>query len=50
MNENYEFNKILVEKIKTTIRLGLSPRHVPNIILKISEIPVFLKFSLKLTV
>ena len=44
MNENYEFNKSLVEKVKTTIRLGLSPRHVPNIILKITEIPVFFKF------
>jgi acetoacetyl-CoA synthetase len=28
-----------VNKIKTTIRSKLSPRHVPNIILQINEIP-----------
>lgn len=40
LNENYQFDKSLIDKIKMKIRLSLSPRHVPNIILQINEIPV----------
>ena len=36
---NFEFNKILVDKIKSHIRKSLSPRHVPAIVLEISQIP-----------
>lgn len=39
LKENQSFNKILVDKIKTKIRGSLSARHVPNLILQISEIP-----------
>ena len=40
LKPNVEFNKQLVDKIKALIRNKLSPRHVPNIILQISQIPV----------
>ena len=37
---NFELNKAFVDKIKSTIRQSLSPRHVPSVILPIKEIPV----------
>jgi acetoacetyl-CoA synthetase len=39
INETFEFNKDLCDRIKTKIRNCLSPRHVPNLILPIEEIP-----------
>ena len=47
VKQNYEFNKVLIDKIKTKIRSSLSPRHVPSIILPINEIPVSVLFSLQ---
>ena len=39
MNEGFSFDKALVDKVKAKIRLELSPRHVPGLILQIAEIP-----------
>lgn len=45
INSNYKFNDELLNKIKSEIRMKLSARHVPAIILSINEIPVRLIFS-----
>ena len=45
LKQDYEFNQTLVDKIKTKIRTSLSARHVPNLILPITEIPVHLKLN-----
>jgi acetoacetyl-CoA synthetase len=39
LNEGVEFNKTLVDRVKAKIRADLSPRHVPNVVLPIAEIP-----------
>ena len=39
LNENYPFNEQLVIKIKKAIKQNCSPRHVPEIVLKINDIP-----------
>jgi acetoacetyl-CoA synthetase len=39
MNKNYTLNKELVQKIKTNIRTSASPRHVPNKIIEVNDIP-----------
>ena len=40
LKQNFELNKIFIDKIKTKIRNFLSPRHVPSIVLPLNEIPV----------
>jgi acetoacetyl-CoA synthetase len=40
LREDCEFGQKIQEKIRRTIRSNCSPRHVPNIILPISAIPV----------
>lgn len=40
MSNGYKFNEALVKKVKTAIRMELSARHVPALILEISDIPV----------
>lgn len=39
LKPGHDFNEALVNKVKTKIRTSLSPRHVPNIVCSISEIP-----------
>ncbi|MEC9375372.1 MAG: acetoacetate--CoA ligase [Pseudomonadota bacterium] len=39
LSEGICFDKLLQEKIRNAIRLNASPRHVPAIILEVSEIP-----------
>ncbi|KAG9487604.1 hypothetical protein GDO78_007434 [Eleutherodactylus coqui] len=39
MNNNYTFNSDLVKKIKDCIRVALSARHVPSLILETKDIP-----------
>ena len=39
MNQNYKFNDKLVKKIKSQIKINASPRHVPNKILNVKDIP-----------
>ena len=39
LKEGYTFDKNIVDKIKITIRTGLSARHVPGLILEVKEIP-----------
>ncbi len=39
MNKNYKFNNELIRKIKIQIRTNASPRHVPNKILNVNDIP-----------
>ena len=36
----FELSETFVDKIKSLIRLSLSPRHVPSLVLPIKEIPV----------
>lgn len=40
MAEGYQFNEKFVSKIRSDIRLKLSARHVPAVILPIKDIPV----------
>jgi acetoacetyl-CoA synthetase len=40
MENGFQFSQQIVDKIKSEIRLKLSPRHVPAVILEISDIPV----------
>lgn len=40
MNESFELNEQLIEKIKSEIRNKLSPRHIPALILQVYDIPV----------
>ena len=39
LKKDKDFNKDLIDKIKYSIRIGLSPRHVPSIVLEIKDIP-----------
>jgi acetoacetyl-CoA synthetase len=39
LREDIEFNETIKKKISTKIRTALSPRHVPDVIYAISEIP-----------
>jgi len=39
MNKNFKFNDKLVKKIKSQIKINASPRHVPNKILNVKDIP-----------
>ncbi len=39
MNQNYKLNNKLIKKIKTQIKINASPRHVPNKILGVKDIP-----------
>ena len=39
MNQNYKFNDKLIKKIKSQIKINASPRHVPNKILNVKDIP-----------
>lgn len=40
MSNGYKFSEGLVKKVQSAIRTGLSARHVPALILEISDIPV----------
>ena len=42
LRPNTVFNKELSDKVKLVIRTKLSPRHVPNLVIEIQEIPVSL--------
>ena len=39
MNKNYIINDILIKKIKQQIKISVSPRHVPNKIIVVKDIP-----------
>ncbi len=39
MNHNYPLNEDLIIRIKSQIRINASPRHTPNKILKVKDIP-----------
>jgi acetoacetyl-CoA synthetase len=39
LNSGYELTEALIQKIKTSIRKGCSPRHVPAVIKQVSGIP-----------
>ena len=39
LKNGFKLDEILVEKIKTNIRLSTTPRHVPTIIKQVNEIP-----------
>lgn len=39
LNEGYQLDQHLIDKIKTRIKEGATPRHVPKLILQIDEIP-----------
>ena len=39
MNQNYQLNEDLIIRIKSQIRINASPRHTPNKILKVKDIP-----------
>ena len=39
MNKNFHINDTLKEKIKKKIRVNASPRHVPNKIIAVKDIP-----------
>ena len=39
MNKNYKLNQKLIKRIKIQIRTNASPRHVPNKILSVNDIP-----------
>ncbi len=39
MNKNHTLNEGLIERIKTNIRTSASPRHVPNKIIQVEDIP-----------
>ena len=39
MNQNYQLNNELIRRIKIQIRTNASPRHVPNKILNVKDIP-----------
>ena len=39
MNPGYELTDDLAQKIKTTIRQAFSPRHVPDVVLAVPDIP-----------
>ena len=39
MNKNYKLNNKLIKRIKIQIRTNASPRHVPNKILNVNDIP-----------
>ena len=39
MNQNYKFNDELIKSIKLKIKTNVSPRHVPNKILNVKDIP-----------
>ena len=41
MKDGHNFDEKLVTKVKNKIRENLSPRHVPALVLEISEIPVY---------
>jgi acetoacetyl-CoA synthetase len=39
MNNGHEFSDALIGKIKTVLRTSYSPRHVPDAILAVPDIP-----------
>ena len=39
MNQNYQLNEDLIIRIKSQIRTNASPRHIPNKILQVKDIP-----------
>jgi acetoacetyl-CoA synthetase len=39
LREGAEFNTDLEQRIRTIIRAGTSPRHVPDVILPVADIP-----------
>ena len=39
LNSNYEFNEQLLSKLKTQIRKNASPRHVPDKVIVVNDIP-----------
>ena len=39
INNQYQFNQSLIERIKKKIRSEASPRHVPSKVIKVSDIP-----------
>ena len=39
MNQNYQLNNELIERIKIQIRTNTSPRHVPSKIINVKDIP-----------
>ena len=39
MNQNYKFNDELIKNIQLKIRINVSPRHVPNKIINVKDIP-----------
>ena len=39
LKQNYKLNKDLIKKIKLQIKINASPRHVPNKILTVKDIP-----------
>ncbi|XP_054166968.1 acetoacetyl-CoA synthetase-like [Oppia nitens] len=39
MKADFDFNKTIVDKIRTEIRNRLSPRHIPAVILQVTDIP-----------
>ena len=39
INNHYQFNQSLIERIKKKIRSEASPRHVPSKVIKVSDIP-----------
>lgn len=43
MNNNYTFGSGLVKRIRDSIRIALSARHVPALILETKDIPVSIK-------
>ncbi|PIO41122.1 hypothetical protein AB205_0121980, partial [Aquarana catesbeiana] len=43
MNNNYAFGNDLVKRIRDSIRIALSARHVPALILETKDIPVSIK-------
>ena len=40
MRKNIKFNQIIIKKIKNKIAQLLSPKHVPSLILEVSDIPI----------
>lgn len=42
MRGDHELNEKLIKKIRTSIRLARSARHVPSRILRVSDVPVTL--------
>ena len=39
VNKNYTLNEELIERIKTNIRSAASPKHIPNKIIEVNDIP-----------